>query len=103
MTDEVMFAELHCAQCDQETLHALVYAGRLLVSATCQKCSMQVKHEPGDLRLQYIKDLEHRIATKPARLWRRFWRAPITLVWSLPRKVMQQPNKIWNEVKALFR
>ena len=103
MKDEVMFAELHCAQCGQETLHQLVYAGRLLVSTTCQKCSMQVKHDSGDLRLHYIKDLEHRIVTKPARLWRRFWRAPASLIWNMPGKVLHQPSKIWREIKVLFK
>lgn len=103
MNNEVMSAELHCAQCDQETLHTLVYAGRLLVSSTCQVCQMQVKHEPGDLRVHYIKDLEHRIVTKPGRLWRRFWAAPLALLWTLPKKIMQQPRKLWNEVKTLWK
>lgn len=103
MTNEIITAELHCAHCDQETLHNLVYAGRLLVSSTCQSCQMQVKHEPGDLRIHYIKDLEHRIVTKPRRLWRRFWRAPILLIWTLPKKVMEQPAKLWNEIKTLFK
>lgn len=103
MTDEVMYAELHCSHCDQETLHALVYAGRLIVSSTCQTCHTQVKHEPGDLRLHYIKDLENRIATKPGRLWRRFWKSPAGVMWSTPKKVMQQPKKFWREIKSLFR
>lgn len=98
-----MYAELHCANCDQETLHALVYAGRLIVSTTCQTCYLQVKHEPGDLRIHYIKDLENRIVTKPGRLWKRFWKAPIGSLWTMPRKTMQQPRKIWHEIKALFK
>jgi hypothetical protein len=103
MTDEAMTAELHCAQCDKETLHTIVYAGRLLVSSTCQICGMQVKHESNDLRFHYVKDLEHRLITKPRRLWRRFWRTPVTLTITLPKKVMQQPAKLWNEIKTLFR
>lgn len=103
MSREVMTAELHCAHCGQETLHTLVYAGRLLVSTTCQICHTQVKHEPGDLRIQYVKDLENRIVTKPRRLWTRFWRSPVAVFWSFPRKAVEQPRKIWNEVKELFK
>lgn len=103
MSDEVMYAELHCASCDRETIHALVYAGRLIVSSTCQTCNTQVKHDAGDLRLHYLKDLENRIATKPARLWRRFWRSPAGVIWSTPKKVLQQPKKFWREIKSLFK
>ena len=101
MNEEVT-AELHCSHCDHETIHTLVYAGRLLVSTTCQTCKTQIKHEAIDLRLHYLKDLEHRIATKPARLWRRFWSAPISSMINLPRKVMLQPKKIWSEIKAIL-
>jgi hypothetical protein len=103
MTDEEMTVELHCAQCDKETLHTIVYAGRLLVSSKCGICGMQVKHESNDLRFQYVKDLEHRLVTKPRRLLRRFWRTPVNLTFTLPRKVMQKPAKLWHEIRTLFR
>ena len=32
--------------------------------------------------IAYVKDLEHRIKTKPFRLWRRFWRNPTRSRWS---------------------
>lgn len=103
MNDNIIDVELHCAHCASETLHELVYAGRLLVSSKCKKCGTQVKHESNDLRFQYIKDLENRIATKPLRLWRQFWRSPATLLKSLPRKTLQQPKKIWDEITRLWR
>lgn len=103
MNNEVISAELHCAHCDMETLHTVVYAGRLLVSTTCQNCQTQVKHQPGDLRVAYIKDLEHRISTKPGRLWRKFWKSPFSLMWNFPRKSLQQPGKILSEIKKLFK
>lgn len=102
MNNEELTAELHCSNCDHETIHTLVYAGRLLVSTTCQVCNSQVKHEAIDLRLHYLKDLEHRIATKPRRLLRRFWRSPFSSAISLPKKFMSQPRKIWSEIKSIL-
>ena len=102
MRDEVMYAELHCVHCGAEVLHELLYAGRLLVSTTCQLCHLRVKHNPGDLSLNYLIDLENRISTKPGRLWKRFWKSPIRLIWGMPAKVFQQPGKIWREIKSLF-
>ncbi len=103
MSAEIMSAELHCAHCDQETLHTLVYAGRLLVSSTCETCQTQVRHEPADLRIHYVRDLEHRIVTKPFRLWRRFWKSPRAVFWGFPKQAVGQPRKFWNEVKELFK
>lgn len=103
MSNDELATELHCPHCNRETVHTLVYAGRLLVSTTCQECHTQVKHQPGDLRLAYLKDLEHRISTKPARLWRGFWRSPFSSMWSFPRKFMRQPRKFLNELKKLFK
>ena len=95
-------AELHCAHCDAETIHELVYVGRLLASSTCTVCKTQVRHESDDLRIEYIKDLENRIKTKPFRLWRRFWRSPTDTVRTFPSKSMSQPKKFWSEIKNLF-
>ena len=39
LSKEVLEAELNCAHCHKETLHELVYAGRLLVSTTCSVCN----------------------------------------------------------------
>lgn len=101
MSKEVLEAELNCAHCRRETLHELVYAGRLLVSTTCSICSSRVEHESNDLWDNYLKDLPHRIATKPLRLWRRFWRSPKNLVWNLPKSTFTKPFKMLKEYRNL--
>ena len=103
MSNEVMDVELHCAVCKLETVHHLRYAGRLLVSSTCSVCKTEVKHERNDLRIQYAKDLQHRVATKPWRLWKRFWRAPKAVFWSFPKAVFSQPLKFWREFRNIER
>ena len=101
MNKEVLEAELNCVHCRVETLHTLVYAGRLLVSTTCSVCNTHVEHESNDLWDNYIKDLPHRIATKPLGLWKRFWRTPKTLLWNLPKATFGKPLKMIREYRNL--
>jgi hypothetical protein len=101
LSKEVLEAELICARCQKVTIHALVYAGRLLVSTTCSVCSTRVEHESNDLWDNYLQDLSHRIATKPIRLWRRFLRAPSTLIWNLPKQTFAKPFKMLREYRNL--
>ena len=102
MKPESITATLECTHCKTETLHELVYVGRLLASTTCTVCKTKVEHEADDLRVAYVKDLEHRIKTKPFRLWRRFWRNPTQTVTQFPGKALKQPRKFWAEIKNLF-
>jgi hypothetical protein len=81
----------------------LVYVGRLLASTTCNVCKTKVSHEADDLRIAYVKDLEHRIKTKPFRLWRRFKRNPTQTVAEFPGKALKQPSKFWSEFLQLFK
>jgi len=60
---ETINASLECTKCKTETMHELVYAGRLLASTTCTVCKTKIMHESDDLRVAYVKDLEHRIKT----------------------------------------
>jgi hypothetical protein len=100
LSKEVLEAELNCAHCRKETVHELVYAGRLLVSTTCSICNTRVEHESNDLWDNYLKDLPHRIATKPVRLWRRFLRAPSSM-WNLPKQTFGKPLKMLREYRNL--
>ena len=94
---------MECAHCKTETLHTLVYVGRLLASTTCTVCKTKVSHESVDLRIAYVKDLEHRIKTKPFRLWRRFKQNPTQTMAEFPGKALKQPRKFWSEFLQLFK
>ena len=49
---------MECAHCNAETLHTLVYVGRLLASTTCNVCKTKVSHQADDLRVAYVKELK---------------------------------------------
>lgn len=100
---EQLDASLTCSSCGLETDHELVYVGRLLHSTTCTSCGFVVRHEQRDLMGAYLRDLEHRLLTKPARLARQAARQPGRFAASLPAGVLRQPHKIWNEVRTLLR
>ncbi len=90
MSRETLEAELNCAHCHQETLHELVYAGRLLVSTTCSVCNTRVEHETNDLWDIYLKDL-----------WRSFRRSPSKSFWALPKATFGKPFKMIKEYRNL--
>lgn len=99
---EQIRADMSCVQCGEVTPHDFVYVGRILASTTCSRCGHQVTHEHKDLVPTYIKDLEHRIATKPFRMLRRA-RWERGFLWSIPRAILRQPRKFLDDLRMLFR
>jgi hypothetical protein len=75
---------LTCVACGQECPHELVLVGRLLHSTRCSQCGHVVRHEQRDLMSAYLRDLEHRVLTKPQRMVRRAVHEPRTFVTTLP-------------------
>jgi NMD protein affecting ribosome stability and mRNA decay len=95
-------ASIMCAHCARETEHALVYVGRILATTRCLTCGHEVRHEHGDLVPSYLRDLEHRLVTKPLRMARRA-RSDRSFMRSLPRAILRQPRKIWDDLRLIFR
>jgi NMD protein affecting ribosome stability and mRNA decay len=96
-------AELTCVACGVEGEHELVVVGRLLHSTRCVQCGHLVRHEQRDLMSAYLRDLEHRLLTKPQRLARRALRDPVGFVATLPHDVLRQPGKLVGELRTLLR
>jgi hypothetical protein len=96
-------SDLTCVACGQECEHELVIVGRLLQSTRCTACGHVVRHEQRDLMSAYLRDLEHRLLTKPQRLVRRAVSEPLTFLLGLPGAVLRQPAKIVEELKTVLR
>jgi hypothetical protein len=94
---------LTCVACGEETEHELVVVGRLLHSTRCLACGHVVRHEQRDLMSAYLRDLEHRLLTKPVRMARRAVREPVTFLSELPGALVRQPGKLLSEVRTLLR
>lgn len=99
---ESLRAMMNCAVCGRETEHEFVYLGRILAQTTCMSCGHIVRHEQRDLVPTYIRDLEHRIATKPFRMAKRV-RKDKSFLRGLPRAVLRQPRKFLDDFRMLFR
>lgn len=95
-------AYLYCRSCRDDQLHRLVYAGRLLYSSHCFDCGHEVYHGQHDLAATYMRDLEHRLLTKPRRLVRRARQNPINFARTLPGALSRQPRKLAREVLVVF-
>lgn len=96
-------AVLTCSSCGLESEHELQYMGRLLHSTRCTACGHIVRHEQRDLYSAYLRDLEHRVISKPRRLLRAASSEPRSFVLGLPRALLRQPAKILEEVWTLWR
>jgi hypothetical protein len=95
-------AYLRCESCGDLSLHTVEYAGRLLVATTCGGCGATVSRNAAEARAEYLRDLEQRLQSKPARVMRRALRDPKGFVTTLPTKMAAQPRKLLREWRAVF-
>lgn len=96
-------AYLFCRTCQDDTRHDLSYVGRLLFSTRCSRCGLVLRHDQQDFAATYLRDLEHRVLTKPVRLVRRVRRQPVRFFRTLPAAVARQPRKFANELRVVWR
>ena len=96
-------AELDCETCDRVTEHELLYTGRLLESVRCTVCGAHLDVPARDMLPSYLADLEHRVASKPARLARRARQDPVGFIRELPGAIVRQPLKLLRELRSIFR
>jgi hypothetical protein len=96
----VEHAVLLCQSCGEEADHRLSYAGRLLVVTECQRCGHTIER---DVRGRYLADLRQRVATKPVRMLRRFFRHPVGFTSSLPASTVRKPSELFDEIRLVWR
>jgi hypothetical protein len=99
----VEFSDLSCERCDLVTEHELHYAGRLLESVRCTRCGHRMVLSHHALLPAYLHDLEHRVVSKPQRMWRRAAQDPLGFAAGLPGAVVRQPPKFVRELWSLLR
>jgi hypothetical protein len=92
-------AILTCGHCGADATHEVTYAGRLLASIRCTRCGHTLR--PAIAR-DYLRDLKHRIGTKPIRMLRRARRNPAQFACSLPRSVATKPIKLLEEFRTVL-
>lgn len=95
-------AYLKCTSCGEDSVHDLLYAGRLLHSSHCTNCGYNIRHGEEDFAEKYLRDLEHRLLTKPSRLARHARHEPIQFALGLPRSLLRQPGKLAREVHIVL-
>lgn len=100
MQDPLQRAVLTCSWCAADTVHEVRYLGRLLAGIRCTGCDLEIRDaDPG----RYLKDLQHRLATKPRRMLRRLIRNPGEFVRTQPSAIVTKPLKMAREMLAVAR
>jgi DNA-directed RNA polymerase subunit RPC12/RpoP len=97
------FSDLTCDRCGLLTEHELHYAGRLLESVRCTGCGHRVVLSHQALLPAYLHDLEHRLVSKPQRMYRRVTHDPAGFLAGLPFALLRQPVKFARELWSLLR
>lgn len=100
---DLEYAELTCGSCGWTCEHELRHVGRLLHTTTCTHCGHVVEVLPRRMVPAYLHDLEHRVASKPARLAARARRDPKRFLRGLPAALLRQPVKLTGELWELVR
>jgi hypothetical protein len=92
-------AVLTCGHCGADAVHEITYAGRLLAATRCTRCCHTIR---AAIARDYLRDLKHRIGTKPIRMLRRARRDPVRYACSLPRSVATKPIKLLEELRSVL-
>ncbi|GAA3837124.1 MULTISPECIES: hypothetical protein [Amycolatopsis] len=95
----VRHAELTCSRCGTDTVHEVVYAGRLLAEVTCTACGRTYGR---DVRADYLADLRQRLVSKPKRMLRRLRKDPLRFASSLPKTVPAKPLELLSEIRVVW-
>lgn len=97
-------ASLRCTRCAVERPHAVTYLGNVFASATCTVCAETFRPRADLLIADYVRDFEHRIARKPARMLNQARRSPFFFVFHyLPRGLVSKPREVLQELEVLAR
>ena len=92
-------AVLTCGNCGADAVHEVAYAGRLVAAVRCTRCGHTLR---AAVARDYLRDLMHRIETKPIRMLRRARRDPVRFACSLPRSVATKPIKLLEELRTVL-
>lgn len=92
---------LACPRCGGDQLHAVYYAGPLLLRTVCAKCGVQIGPNPETLYHEYLRSLEHRALTKPRRVFHYATAHPRDFAVHLPGSLVTKPFKLYDEWVAL--
>jgi hypothetical protein len=95
---------LRCHRCGSERAHAVVYLGTIIACITCSECDTVVAPRPDILMERYLRDLEVRLAGKPAKMLRHAKERPVDFVFHyLPLGLIRKPGEILREWGVLAR
>lgn len=97
-------AELHCINCDETTLHEVVYMGDDIEKITCLSCDNYLQVNEKLVISAYAYDIFKRVFSKPERMSNEIKNDLSRFVLSIPVRVVTKPYRMlkeYEEIKVL--
>lgn len=89
--------ELTCSQCDEETIHTMVYLNDEIYKITCQECGKSNSFYKRHPYQHYMLSTAKRLLREPAKWNREIQRQGASFLFSLPRRVLTKPYRMVSE------
>jgi hypothetical protein len=95
---------LHCHHCERSVAHSVDYLGNVIASISCTHCLATLRTPPELLRRQYLRDLELRVARKPAKMLHHAKKHPVDFLFHyMPKGLWHKPGEVLREWAELSR
>lgn len=87
-----MKADLYCIECNDDTLHNIVYLNSEIKCVECEECNRKVEVKV-DLKKEVYKEIYNRVTTKPSRISQEYKKDLSKFLIKLPRRVVSKPYR----------
>lgn len=101
MKVEKMEAILHCVNCEEETLHEVIYVGENIDKITCTNCKSYVEIDEKIMMTAIGAELVSRVTSKPKRMTNEIKEDLVKFMKSMPKRIITKPYRIIQEIKDI--
>ncbi len=96
-----MQADLHCGNCDKNTLHEVTYLGENIEKITCMDCETYLEISEKLAYTNYAAEMFTRIATKPVRMTKEVNDDLSKFLYTIPFRVVTKPYRMIKEFRQM--
>lgn len=96
-----MKAELFCIECNEDTVHEIVYIGDHIDIITCKKCNTCLEIDEKMALTEYTLDIFKRVFSKPERMSKEMSKDLSEFLKTIPFRIVTKPYRMIKEFKEV--
>jgi len=93
---------LLCIQCNEETIHKIIYIGGEMRRIKCKKCGITLEIDKNKLLKTYTSETVKQILKEPLRLNKLLKKGGKEYLFSIPGRLLSKPFRITKEVMKIL-